>query len=131
MNIETLYPLVSEAIHRAEGLEDRGDPGVRAAYLRVSILEEMVAEVVPASDPEGAVARRGAVRAALEAGEPARAQYLAERFLSETDVEDELRTYLRLSSERAESEREQDVAPRSKRAEAASAAPPRRELRRT
>jgi hypothetical protein len=85
MTIELLYPLVTEAIRRAETLEDLQAPGARVAYLDVSILEEQVAEVLPASDPEGAVARRGAVRAALSANEQDRARQLAERYLAEAD----------------------------------------------
>ncbi len=90
MNIEQLYPLVSEAIQRAETLEDLGAPGTCAAYLDVSLLEEKVAEFLPASDPEGALARRGAVRAALAARELTRAQQLAERFLAESAEDAEL-----------------------------------------
>lgn len=102
MSIELLYPLVTEAIRRAETLEDLRAPGARAAYLDVSILEEKVAEVLPASDPEGAIARRGAVRAALAAKEPTRAQQLAERFLAEAGGDTELRTELRRLLEQSE-----------------------------
>ncbi|HEX9736612.1 MAG TPA: hypothetical protein VGG06_32000 [Thermoanaerobaculia bacterium] len=102
MTIELLYPLVTEAIRRAETLEDLQAPGARVAYLDVSILEEQVAEVLPASDPEGAVARRGAVRAALSANEQDRARQLAERYLAEADGDTELRSELRRLSEQAE-----------------------------
>lgn len=102
MSIEELYPLVTEAIRRAETLEDLQAPGARSAYLDVSLLEERVTECLPASDPEGALARRGAVRAALSANEPARAEHLAERFLAEAGVNDELRSELVRLSEQAE-----------------------------
>jgi hypothetical protein len=102
MNIEFLYPLVSEAIRRAETLDDLRAPGARAAYLEVSLLEEKVAEVLPASDPEGALARRGAVRAAFAAGEFARAQQLIERFSAELGDDAELRGELRGLGEQAE-----------------------------
>lgn len=102
MNTDELYPLVSEAIRRAETLDDLGAPGARSAYQDVSLLEEKVAEVLPASDPEGALARRGAVRAALAAKELARAQQLAERFLAETDDDAELRAELLRLSEQAD-----------------------------
>jgi hypothetical protein len=95
MSLEFLYPLVTEAIRRAETLEDLRAPGAHKAYSDVSLLEEKVAEFLPASDPEGALARRGAVRAALAAREPIRAQQLAERFLTETDADAELRAGLR------------------------------------
>lgn len=94
MDIEILYPLISEAIRRAEILEDLRAPGAQAAYLDVSILEEKVAEALPASDPEGALARRGAVRAALAGREPARAKQLTERFLAEPEADAELRADL-------------------------------------
>jgi hypothetical protein len=90
MNLEFLYPLVTEAIRRAEALEDLRAPGIPTAYSEVSLLEEKIAELLPASDPEGALARRGAVRAALAAREPGRAQQLAERFLAEADADAEL-----------------------------------------
>ena len=95
MDIELLYPLVTEAIRRAETLEDLGAPGTRSAYLDVSLLEEKIAEVLPISDPEGALARGGAVRAALAAKEVARARQLCERFLMEAEADSELRTELR------------------------------------
>jgi hypothetical protein len=46
-------------------------------------LEEKIAELLPASDPEGAVARNGAVVAARAAGESARAKELAARYAAE------------------------------------------------
>ncbi len=94
MSIESLYPLVTEAIRRAEWLDDLQDPGAQAAYLEVSRLEERIAEALPAAEPEGALARRGAVRAALAAGELNRAQELADRFLREDITNTELRAEL-------------------------------------
>lgn len=94
MNAELYYPLVTEAIRRAEILEDLKAPGTAAAYLDVSLLEEKIAEGLPASDPEGAVARRGAVRAALSARDVGRARELTVRFLAEDDVDNELREEL-------------------------------------
>lgn len=95
MSLEFLYPLVTEAIRRAEILEDLRAPGVHTAYLDVSLLEEKIAEFLPASDPEGALARRGAVRAALAARELGRAQQLTERFLAEANADAELQAGLR------------------------------------
>ncbi len=94
MSIEFLYPLVSEAIRRAETLEDIGAPGAHSAYLDVSLLEEKISEAIPASDPEGALARRGAVRAALKAWELARVRQLAERFVTEAGEDVDLRAEL-------------------------------------
>ena len=69
MTLDELYPRVTEAILRAEQLEETG-PEVEAAkaYLTVSFLEEEIAELVAANEDEGAIARRGAVRAAAKAG---------------------------------------------------------------
>lgn len=103
MSIEELYPLVTEAIRRAETLEDLRAPGARSAYLDVSMLEERVAQTLPPSDPEGALARRGAVRAALAAKELSRAQLLVERFIAESGVDSALRADLLRLSEQAES----------------------------
>lgn len=136
MDIELLYPRITEAIRRAETLEDRGAPGARPAYLEVSRLEQKVAEILPASNPEGAVARRGAVRAALSAGEPARAQQLAKQFLSENDAEDELRAELRQLSDQAElslADRpsRRTTPPKPEKTARTSPPPAKRELRRT
>lgn len=95
MNLDFLYPLVTEAIRRAEILEDLHSPNARAAYAEVSLLEEKIAGLLPASHPEGALARRGAVRAALAARELDRAQQLAERFLAEADADAELQLSIR------------------------------------
>jgi tetratricopeptide (TPR) repeat protein len=94
VSIEFLYPQVSEAIRRAEILEDRGDPGASSAYLEVSLIEERIAEALPASDPEGALARRGAVRAAAAAKDPVRTQQLVDRFFAEAEGNVELQAEL-------------------------------------
>lgn len=103
MTAEELYPLVTEAIRRAETLEDLHAPGTAKAYLDVSLLEEKIAETLPASDPEGAVARRGAVRAALSAREYGRARELIERFIAEDDLDANLREELLELSEQGKS----------------------------
>jgi hypothetical protein len=79
MGTDILNSLVSGAIWRAEQIEARN---LRAeqAWAEVSAFEEELAQVVPASSSEGRIARRGAVRAALKAGDYARAQVLVERF---------------------------------------------------
>lgn len=103
LGLELLYPMVTEAIRRAETLEDLGAPGAPAAYLDVSLLEEKIAEALPASDPEGAVARRGAVRAALAARDPSRVRGLVDRFLAEAEADTSLKRELRDLAERTES----------------------------
>jgi len=102
MSLDFLYLLVTEAIRRAETLEDLRAPGMHTAYSEVSLLEEKVAELLPASDPEGALARRGAVRAALAARELGRAQELTERFLAEADANAELQAGLHRLFEESE-----------------------------
>ena len=87
MNIETLYPLVTEAIRRAEALEDLGSPEARPAFLEVSRLEERIADLLPLAEYEGVIARRGAVRAAINAHEFGRAQDLATRYETEDGID--------------------------------------------
>ena len=95
MDIETLYPLVTEAIRKAEVYEDIGAPGATDAHRDVSLLEERVAKLLPASNPEGAIARRGAVRAAVAAQDFDRATTLATRYCAETDTSESLQRELR------------------------------------
>lgn len=96
MNIDALYKRVTEAILEAEALAARG-PSAEAAQacLTVSFVEAEIAEELRASEEEGAIARRGAVRAALAAGLPARASELAERYLADADSPPELADQLR------------------------------------
>lgn len=86
MSLDLLYPQVTDAIERAEALEEAGALGTRAAFLDVSFLEEEIASELLASVVEGMLARRGAVRAAIKAGAFARATDLAERFVAEKDL---------------------------------------------
>jgi hypothetical protein len=104
MSVEFLYPLVSEAIRRAELLADMGAPGVRDAYLEVSLLEERIAEALPVSDPEGVLARRGAVRAALNARDFGRVRLLTARFSKEASKAPGLRRELSEFTKQAEDE---------------------------
>jgi len=90
MDIKTLYALVTEAIRKSEVLEELNAPGARGAYLDVSLLEERIASLLPASDDEGAIARRGAVAAAIDAHEFGRAQELAARFSAEDGIDSAL-----------------------------------------
>lgn len=86
MDLETLYTLVTEAIRRAESSDDPSAPGARQAYLDVSLLEERIASLLPQSDPEGAIARRGAVSAAIAANDFRRAEELQAKFSAEDGV---------------------------------------------
>ena len=103
MNINDLYQRVTEAIVRAEALEAKGPSiEVAQAYLTVSFIEEAIAEQLPASEEEGAIARRGAVRAALTAVLPMRAKALAERYMVDPDAPPDLVEQLREMVARAD-----------------------------
>lgn len=91
MSLESLYPRVTEAILRAEALDDLGEAGASDAYLHVSLLEEEIAQATSPSAPEGELARRGAVRAAVAGGDMRRARELVERFATEPGASDDLR----------------------------------------
>lgn len=83
MQIELLYPKVTEAIARAEMLAGTAPEAAPAAHLEVSLLEEQIARLLPVDDEEGAIARRGAVRAAVAAGDMPRARWLVEVYSTE------------------------------------------------
>lgn len=95
MSTDLLNTLVTSAIWRAEQLEEHGVGSAPLAWGEVSSLEEELAKSFPASQPEGRIARRGAVRAALKAHDFARAQALVGRYLAEKDAPRALRTALR------------------------------------
>jgi hypothetical protein len=94
MQIETLYPRVTEAIRRAEALESTNPDAAQSAYLDVSFLEERISRILPPTDPEGAIARRGAVRAAISARDFLRARKLASKFFVEAGVDESLKSDL-------------------------------------
>jgi hypothetical protein len=79
---EALYERVTEAILRAECLP-AGSAEAMAAIVEVGALEEQIAEITPAKSLEGDFSRLGAVRAALSAGNPARATELMQRYRAE------------------------------------------------
>jgi len=92
---DTLNTLVSGAIWRAEQLEGHGIRPASQAWVEVSSLEEELAKVFPVSESEGRIARRGAVRAALKAGDYTRAIALAEGYLAEEAAPKSLKAALR------------------------------------
>jgi hypothetical protein len=107
--LDGLYDLVSAAILRAESAEARREDSRAAeAYFEVSCLEEEIADELPATNPEGAIARRGVVRAALSAQQYDRAFDLAERYLSDSSAPEDLRAAL--SGLRDEARRAMDEA---------------------
>lgn len=95
MSTDLLNTLVTGAIWRAERLEEHGIGSAPLAWAEVSSLEEELAKAIPASQPEGRIARRGAVRAALKAQNFDRARLLTESFLADKDVTRTLRSALR------------------------------------
>ncbi len=95
MEVDTLNTLVTDAIWRAEELEDSGTPSAALAWAEVSSIEEDLAKTLSASAPDGRIARRGAVRAALKAGDYTRAYALADRYLAEEDAPESLKAALR------------------------------------
>ncbi len=86
--IDALNVRVTEAIGRAERLADETSPHATGAYAEVSSYEEALAALLPADDIEGAVARVGAVTAALRAGDLGRARDLAARFKRDDALSD-------------------------------------------
>ena len=82
MAVDALHTLVSSAIWRAEQLDEL-DIDSASAWSEVSKLEEELASALPVKEAEGRIARRGAIRAALKAGDHGRAQDLVERFATE------------------------------------------------
>ena len=61
--------------------------------MRLSVLEAEIAELVPAREVEGAIARRGAVRAAVNAGDKERARNLVDQYVK-VGISEELRDQL-------------------------------------
>ncbi len=93
MTIDTLNTLVSGAIWRAEQL-DQMDMEAGSVWMEVSKLEEALAKVLPVKEPEGRIARRGAVRAALKAKQHGRARGLAAQYTAEERAPKSLRADL-------------------------------------
>jgi len=94
MTIDELYGKVSLAIFEAERLPDQRSREARDAFAEVSSLEEQIAGRLPVDDFEGMIARRGAVRAAVAAGEMERARRLTERYCAEPHANDGFRRSL-------------------------------------
>jgi hypothetical protein len=93
-NVDELHSRVSGAIWRAEQAEEHGPGDAADEWADVSSLEEKLASVIPVSAPEGRIARRGAVLAALKAGDYKRGQSLAELYLAEEGAPPSLRESL-------------------------------------
>ena len=83
MPTEALNALVTSAIWRAQQLEARGIGSASQAWAEVSFIEEEMAKTFLISQGEGRIARRGAVRAALKAGDYTRAEELSDSYANE------------------------------------------------
>ena len=103
MDIDTLNALVTDAIWRAQELDALGIQPA-SAWREVSVFEEELAKALPSSEYEGQIARRGAVRSALKAGEYARAQSLCETYLADADAPTFLKTGVQEILEEADRE---------------------------
>ena len=95
MPSEALNALVTSAIWRAQQLEAHGIGSASQAWAEVSFVEEKLAKTFPISHGEGRIARRGAVRAALKAGDYTRAQELSDSYATEKGATKALKAALR------------------------------------
>ena len=82
MELDELNARVTEVILRAERLA-AGSDEAREAFREVGRIEESIADLTPAHDLEGEIARLGAVTAALSAADPLRALWLVDLYLAE------------------------------------------------
>jgi hypothetical protein len=90
--LDELYAQVTEAIRRSEQLAREGRVREAAsAYDAVSLLEEQIAKILPAGDPEGALARQGVVTAALDADDFTRAIERARSYAREEGLSPEFK----------------------------------------
>ena len=88
---DELNTLVSIAIQRAERLDDAGSPAANDAWREVMVYEERLAMLTQSAAITGGIARVGAVRAALAAGERQEAARLAAQYLAEDSLPPERR----------------------------------------
>jgi hypothetical protein len=81
-HIDDLNMKVTGAILSAERIAD-GTPEAKTAWLEVAFAEETLSAFTTPQSVEGEICRRGAVTAALRAGEPSYARGLCRGYLSE------------------------------------------------
>jgi hypothetical protein len=86
-----LNGLVSSAIYRAERFNDMESPAAMDAWCDVMTYEEQLAELTEAGTVAGRVARVGAVRAAIYAGQFQDAQRLAGIYLGDPTLPSDVR----------------------------------------
>ena len=80
--IEDLNGRVTSAIFNAERLNP-SDSGYKLAWTSVSETESQLAELIPISEIEGLIARRGAITASITSGDMSRSNSLLIKYLSE------------------------------------------------
>jgi hypothetical protein len=95
METDALNTLVTDAIWRAQELEAVDFAAAPQAWAEVSSIEQELAKAFPASEGQGQIARRGAVGAALKAGDTARAYALANDYLADEAAPASLKSGLR------------------------------------
>jgi len=88
---DELNTLVSIAIRRAEVFDDMDSPMASDAWHEVMVYEERIARITRPEEITGGVARVGAVRAALAAGQRLEAAHLASLYLAEDSLPPERR----------------------------------------
>ncbi len=88
---EELNTLVSIAIRRAEILDEQKSSSSREAWSEVMAYEERLASITKAADIPGGIARVGAIRAALAAGQRHDASRLKTKYLKDRTLTSERR----------------------------------------
>jgi len=88
---DELDVLVSNAIRRAEILDELGSPAAQDAWHEVMVYEERLASILEPSALTGGIARVGSILAAFAAGKRDEAVRLASRFLAEPSLPHERR----------------------------------------
>lgn len=95
VSLDTLYAMVSDAIRRAEILEETGSSDDAAeVYRQVSKLEETIAGRLPPTHVEGQIAWRGAVRSAILSCDFSRAIQLTNHLTANKEAGEELKDAL-------------------------------------
>jgi hypothetical protein len=83
---DELDTLVTIALRRAEILDEAGSQAASEAWQEVSIYEERLAAIIAPTEIAGGIARVGAVRAALAAGQWPKAARLRSVYLGEPEL---------------------------------------------
>jgi len=97
---DELNTLVSIAIRRAEVSDDVNSPTASDAWHEVMVYEERIASITRPEEITGGIARVGAVRAAIAAGQRLEAARLASLYLAEEALPLERRVAMERAFER-------------------------------